>query len=1081
MSRKWVCLALVAGLGAAGRGQALSVGDDPRYDLLPGMSFSLRVRFDRLDHAAGNVIVVRRGARSDEIGGYNLAVENPMNGGRFAFQINLEGNPEPLVNLALPAVRSARAVETNVWYEVTAGWDGRQTFLVVNGERSEQARSGPTTRLCGPFFVGPVDGSIEDFVFHAPAGGEKLPGEPWLVPGFAVGCTVTMAALPHADGTILEMPGQYRLGWFAREQVDGCKDRGFAFSLCLDGKWSPPCEYLMNFRENPMEAGRRYDVVATWDGRSARLLVDGWAGEGAKLRTGRIAAPGGSLRVHPFRGRVEDIRFRAEPSAMPWLGGLHTPGPLPRAGQPLVLKGRLENRGGSPLEGAELVISATDGTVVSPACRQLEPLAPHAEREVCWQVERLPENGIEFTIEVRKDGRSLCRRLRRVMVLPAQDPDCSAVAFQPPVSGRTTYYVDAAEGDDARAGTSEATAWRTFANVRGLVLGPGCRLLLKRGSVFDEELVVTVRAAAEDWAEIGAYGVGARPQIRRNRHLLDRCAYALNPRYLVVRELVVADAAIGFMCRMTEPAAGNLLFERCLAHHIEGLYRFNSHGIPEWRDVHNPEADESGGFVVVGPENRQVVLRDCEMYQCSAGFILNRGRNLTVQRVYCHDAAIPNTSPHPFFAGNSRSCILDSVFDASGYQASCGTMGIMVSEQQCVSLRNVFFLNMPDTDSWDEGAIDFEALGENTEIDHCTFRNNAGAAIEVLSPGLAQTKNLRITGCRFFGNNFAHKLGPAEIVVSGGSANRELDCSTGYVAGNGAVLNSGVAFFTNRATVTSSDWVVKDNREFDSAAALAQALPYNEPPTVAAGEEIWTDSLRAQLVAAVGDDGLSGREVAVRWESLEGPAAVTLESPTRAQSAVRLPAVGDYRFLVTADDSQLWRSSRTAVHVLPKGLTTVRAWAFARDHDLEGWSYSGLGTEFEKFERRIRPTVSHPVHDVGGDYWVVAIRDSQSAMLISPAGIGLKSGSGRPVVRLRMQNRTNARKLSVAWKALDSASLAAQDQVEVDLVPQDSQDRVYEVQLPTGVRVDRLRLMPVATVPITGTLRIDYVWCGLAK
>ena len=1074
-------LFVVAGLVLTGWGQDVSVGDDPRYDLLPGMSFSLRVRFDRLNHAAGNVIVVQRGARLDEVGGYNLSVENPMSGGRFAFQINLEGNPEPLVRLALPAVRSPRAVETNVWYDITAGWDGEKTYLVVNGERSELERSGPTTRLCGPFFVGPVDGSIEDFSFASPVRGEADRGEPFLAPGFAVGCTVALDALPHEDGTILEVPGQYRLGWLARERGEGCKNRGFTFALCLDGKWGEPCEYLMDFRENPMEAGRRYDVVATWDGRSARLLVDGWAGERAKLRTGCVSAATGSLKVHSFRGQVEDIRFRAEKEAVPYLGGLHTPGPLPRSGRPLVLQGLLENRGGSPLEGAELVISESSGAQVSPARLPLEALAPHAERTVSWKIDRAPAECAEFTIDVMKDGRSLCRRIRRVMVLPEKDPDYSAAAFNPPVSGRTAYYVDAIGGDDASAGTSEAKPWRTFANLKGRILGPGCRLLLKRDSVFNEELVVTVRASAEDWAEVGAYGKGARPQIRRNRYILDRCAFVLNPQFLIVRDLVVADAALGFVCRMTDPQAGNVLFERCLAHHIEGLYRFNSHGIPEWRDVYNPEADESGGIVAYGPENKNVVVRDCETYQCSAGLFLTRGRNVTVQRVYCHDAAIPNTSPHPFFAGNSKSRILDSVFDASGYQASCGTMGIMVSEQQCVSLRNVFFQNMPDTDSWDEGAIDFEALGENTEIDRCTFRNNAGAAIEVLSPGLAQTKNLRITGCRFFKDNFAGKLGPAEVTVSGGSANRGLDCSTGEVSGNGAVLNPGIAFYTNHAVVTHSDWVVKENRVFDAPEALDRAFPYNEPPVVTAGAEIWTTGRSAVLSACVQDDGRSGRNVAIRWEPLEGPAGASVASAGEAAATASLPSEGDYRFLFAGDDGQFWRTARTAVHVLPKGLETVRAWTFAKDHDKEGWTYSGLGTGFEKFERRIRPTVSYPVHDVGGDYFIVAIRDSQAASLVSPPGIGLVSGSGKPVVRFRLQNRTNARRMSVAWTEPGPSTGTGENSVSVDLEPQDLQDRVYEAVLPTGAKVDRLRLMPVAGGPVTGTLRIDYVWCGLKR
>ena len=75
-----------------------------------------------------------------------------------------------------------------------------------------------------------------------------------------------------------------------------------------------------------------------------------------------------------------------------------------------------------------------------------------------------------------------------------------------------------------------------------------------------------------------------RPQIRRNRHLNNRCVYIADAAYLAIRDLIVCNAGAGVMVTCASPKSGHVLVERCLAHHIEGTYRFNSHGIPEWWD-----------------------------------------------------------------------------------------------------------------------------------------------------------------------------------------------------------------------------------------------------------------------------------------------------------------------------------------------------------------------------------------------------------------------------------------------------------------------------------------------------------------
>ncbi|MFF8614027.1 right-handed parallel beta-helix repeat-containing protein [Streptomyces sp. NPDC015350] len=77
----------------------------------------------------------------------------------------------------------------------------------------------------------------------------------------------------------------------------------------------------------------------------------------------------------------------------------------------------------------------------------------------------------------------------------------------------TTYYVDAASGDDDASGRNEAAAWKSLARASRLTLGPGDRLLFKAGQRWKGRLDVRGAGAVGNPAFVGSYGSGAKPLI----------------------------------------------------------------------------------------------------------------------------------------------------------------------------------------------------------------------------------------------------------------------------------------------------------------------------------------------------------------------------------------------------------------------------------------------------------------------------------------------------------------------------------------------------------------------------------------
>ena len=1040
-----------------------SLGDSFGYDLRPGLRLSCRVKFDELIEEQGQATILQKGGANSP-GSYILRVDGLKEGVKFSFFVNHAGTPEPRVSVPVKPVPGE-------WYDVAAGWDGTNSWLSVNGKTASLRRSGPQTALgCdGTLTIGPMLGAVSDPAVTGPAV-KKVADDVSICAGFRISCTATFREPPSGEMTIACKKNEYWLRYDRLGETAGC----FNFFVFLDGHWEPRVS-----QQADIEVGRAYRLSAGWNGTESTLSVDATSALPSK-RSGRCRPTDAPLQLGTKEKiDVTDFCIRNEKRSIVSMGEFRTREFLPRLGAPAQLLAKLSNVG-IALDSCVLEVKASEVASVTPARVELGRLDECATVPLEWTVDAGTNGVVNLAFSlVDGKGKTVGRSGKRLIFLPEKDPDYSARAWNPPVEPTRTYHVDSTDGDDTRDGLTPATAWRSFANVTNLTLHPGERLLLKRGSVFNEELRLSAHGSAENWAEIGAYGEGGRPQIRRNRHINERCGVILDPVYLVVRDLIFCNAGSGFSIVCDAPGTGHVLVERCLAHHIEGMYRFNSHGIPEWRD--EPGAAGRGGrscgIWAGGNRSRDVVMRDCESYQCSSGFSVN-GLDTFVTRMFCHDNYAHNTSPHPYNCA-SRSWMTDCLFDASGWHAAAGTMGVMLANNCGYIIRGCHFINQPDSGSPDQGGIDFEAGGENCLVEECTFRNNAGAAIEVLGLRSPQTRNVHIRRCKFDRNNYARKNGPAEIQVWGDPHTpHEVACSNGRIEGNGYVLVPGIPFYINESP-TTNDWSLARNREFDFPGELDRAFPYIEPPSATICGEVWTDKPTVALFSTVNG------KASLAWEQTEGQNGVTFSRPDAACTKATFPAEGDYRVQLKADNGTLWRTVRTAVHVLPPGALTFKAWDFAKNLDMQGWRVENTGTAYEFLPAQIAfwNSKSHPVRIVCGDYLVVALKDTAEACLVTPdeMDVGVICGRNRAnTLRIKMQNHTSSHRMRLWWQTNNRApAWEEKNTVAFDVKPMDNGDTVYTVALPPVGNLKQLKLAFSADgEKVTGTCRIDYIWLG---
>ena len=102
-----------------------------------------------------------------------------------------------------------------------------------------------------------------------------------------------------------------------------------------------------------------------------------------------------------------------------------------------------------------------------------------------------------------------------------------------------TYYIDSATGNNANAGTSTSTPFKSLTALNNLALNPGDTVLLARGTSYADQLTVKHSGASGSPITFGAYGEGAAPVIKGPA----TGVYSSGTHDVVVHDIAITDTS----------------------------------------------------------------------------------------------------------------------------------------------------------------------------------------------------------------------------------------------------------------------------------------------------------------------------------------------------------------------------------------------------------------------------------------------------------------------------------------------------------------------------------------------------------
>lgn len=389
----------------------------------------------------------------------------------------------------------------------------------------------------------------------------------------------------------------------------------------------------------------------------------------------------------------------------------------------------------------------------------------------------------------------------------------------------TTYYINNSAGSgcsNASSGTSASAPWCDFTPVNNRTFGPGDKILLARGTTYNQQMTINGSGSATAWAEIGAYGEGARPQIIRNGVAADRGIRMNNPSYWKVSDLEIGYAGAGILVWFDTKLNEGLRFSNLYVHHNYGYYKdtantdklFFSAGIAFTGSFASMEPNEYAVRNVVldtieGTRNQDSISFDWQNGDSAGiGGVHQVVRDVTLTNLYLHDddgaGMTPGCSDSLRLVNMSNVVVMNSILrNVAACYTDTGTAAVFFGRLQDVSFVNSMVTDTPNTGSPDMTGFDYEYRTERVHVRHNYIVNHAGAGLEFLdiTTGLSS-------------GDFS-----IDHLVSG-----NVFANNGQHYGGGAVAQIGDRSYTHNTPPTRPSGTIRDNLYHQPASGFTATM-----------------------------------------------------------------------------------------------------------------------------------------------------------------------------------------------------------------------------------------------------------------
>lgn len=385
------------------------------------------------------------------------------------------------------------------------------------------------------------------------------------------------------------------------------------------------------------------------------------------------------------------------------------------------------------------------------------------------------------------------------------------------VAHATTYYVDPQQGDDAAAGSSAASAWRTLARASHASLQAGDRLLLRAGVRHAGQLALNgFNGTAESPIRVGSYG-GADKDARA---LIDgrgtlAAVVVKNCRFVVVSDLIVSadgGARVGTSrCGVLVEADGGSDYRGIALQrlHVKSI-SFQDPGFvrPE-ADVRTANGDGQYGFgirfVVAARSNSalsQIIVRDCRIERVDHTGLKFTGpddslRDIVVENVAVSHSGGPGVQMSGVKGGRFSRLSVDhsgSTADPRNWGRGSGLWTWGTSD---VVIERSRFTNA--NGPGDSAGVHIDFRCRNVVVQYIFSANNAGGFCEILGDNFncAYRYNVSVNdGHRVKGRNGAFQEGKTFWL-------------SGYVGNHQKPRGPTNSYFYNNTIYVSADHAAK--------------------------------------------------------------------------------------------------------------------------------------------------------------------------------------------------------------------------------------------------------------------------------